>query len=212
MRLDDWVLCRIHKKSNNFQFSDQDQEGSTVEEESLDNNLNGASPKSEANDDHDHQFHPTTMTMSKSYSITDLLNTIDYSALAQLLDGPAEPEPPLIYPTTTQTHEALLNYNNNVNNNSHFNLPQVDACSSDYVAPNNCNGLKRTRVMTMDGAESSFDDGSSNFSRKLKLPSDSRSSGHGHFGSTSSYCNQQLVDTSGFQYSSLLSYPFLEMQ
>jgi hypothetical protein len=152
------------------------------------------------------------MTISKSYSITDLLNSIDYSALSQLLDAPAEPdEPPLIYPTTTQTHQA--HYNNNVNRNSHFNLPQVDACSSDYVAPNNCNGPKRKRVMTMDGADSSFDDGSSNFSRKLKLPSDSRSSGHSHFGSTtSSYCNQQLVDTSGFQHSSLLSYPFLEMQ
>jgi len=198
-------------------LSDQDQEGSTVEEESLNNKMNGtitASPKSEANDDHDHQFHPTTMTMtmSKSYSITDLLNTIDYSALSQLLDAPAEPEPPLIYPTTTQTHESLLNYNNN---SHYFNLPQVDACS-DHVAPN-CNGLKRKRVMTMDGAESSALDGSSssNFSRKLKLPSDSiRSSSHSHFGSTtSSYCNQQqLVDTSGFQYSSLLSYPFLEMQ
>jgi len=217
MRLDDWVLCRIHKKSNNFQLSDQDQEGSTVEEESLNNKMNGtitASPKSEANNDgHDHQFHQTTMAMNKSYSITDLLNTIDYSALSQLLDAPAEPEPPLIYPTTTQTHhEALLNYNNYVNN-SHFNLPQVDAYS-DHVATN-CNGLKRKRVMTMDGAESSFDDdGSSNFSRKLlKLPSDSRSSSHSHFGSTtSSYCNQQLVDTSGFQYSSVLSYPFLEMQ
>ena len=187
-----------------------------MEEESLNNNMNGtiaASPnKSEANNDHD-QFHPTTMTMNKSYSITDLLNTIDYSALSQLLDAPTEPEPPLIYPTTTQTHhEALLNYNNYVNN-SHFNLPQVDAYS-DHVATN-CNGLKRKRVMTMDGAESSFDDdGSSNFSRKLlKLPSDSRSSRHSHFGSTtSSYCNQQLVDTSGFQYSSVLSYPFLEMQ
>ena len=187
-----------------------------MEEESLNNKMNvtiTASPKSEANNDgHDHQFHPTTMTMtmSKSYSITDLLNTIDYSALSQLLDAPAEPEPPLIYPTTTQTHESLLNYNNN---SHYFNLPQVDAYS-DHVATN-CNGLKRKRVMTMDGAESSFDDdGSSNFSRKLlKLPSDSRSSSHSHFGSTtSSYCNQQLVDTSGFQHSSLLSYPFLEMQ
>ncbi|RLM48683.1 NAC transcription factor 29-like [Panicum miliaceum] len=200
MRLDDWVLCRIHKKSNNFQFSDQDQEGSTVEEESLNNNMNGA------NDDHDHQFHQT-MTMSKSYSITDLLNNIDYSALSQLLDGPAEAdEPPLIYPTTAQTHQALLNYNNNVNNDSHFGSPQVDDARSDYVAPANCNDLKRKRMMATDGAESSFDDGSSNFSAiKLKLPSDSRSSG------TSSYCNQQLVDTSGFhfQYSSLLSYPFL---
>ncbi|CAN6344255.1 unnamed protein product [Urochloa humidicola] len=210
MRLDDWVLCRIHKKSNNFQFSDQDQEGSTVEEESLNNNntnstISAASPKSElASNDHDDQFHPATMTMSKSYSITDLLNNIDYSTLSQLLD-----EPPLIYPTTTTQTNQQLNHNNN----SHLNnlAPQVDACSDDYVAPN-CNGLKRKRVMTMDGAESSLDDGSNSFSTKLlKLPSESRSS-HSHFGSTSSYCNQQLVDTSGFQYSSLLSYPFLEMQ
>ncbi|CAN6357456.1 unnamed protein product [Urochloa humidicola] len=211
MRLDDWVLCRIHKKSNNFQFSDQDQEGSTVEEESLNNNMNStisaASPKSELANDHDHhQFQPATMTMSKSFSITDLLNTIDYSALSDLLD-----EPPLIYPATTQTNQQL-NYNNNVNNSHLNNLAQVDACS-DHVAPN-CNGLKRKRVMTMDGAESSFDDGSNSFSRKLlKLPSDSIRSSHSHFGSTSSNCNhQQLVDTSGFQYSSLLSYPFLEMQ
>ncbi|CAN6380413.1 unnamed protein product [Urochloa humidicola] len=207
MRLDDWVLCRIHKKSNNFQFSDQDQEGSTVEEESLNNNnmnsTSAASPKSELANDHDDQFQQTTMTMSKSYSITDLLNTIDYSTLSQLLD-----EPPLIYPrTTTQTNQAI-NYNSTVNN-SHFNLPQVDACS-DYVAPN-CNGLKRKRVMTMDGADPSFDDGSSSFNRKLlKQPSDSRNGSHSHFGSTSSYCNQQFVDTSGFQYSSLLSYPFLQ--
>ncbi|OEL20043.1 hypothetical protein BAE44_0018938 [Dichanthelium oligosanthes] len=206
MRLDDWVLCRIHKKSNNFQLSDQDQEGSTVEEESLNNTMNGtsaASPKSEALD-YDHQFHQTAVSMSKSFSLTDLLNNIDYSTLSQMLDAPAEAEPLLIYPTT-QTHQAL-NFDSNTNTN--FNLPQVDACS-DYVAAN-CNGLKRKRVMTMDGSEY-LDDGSNNFSTKLKLPSDSRSS-HSHFGSTSSYCNQQLVDTSGFQYSSLLSYPFLQMQ
>ncbi|CAN6339440.1 unnamed protein product [Urochloa humidicola] len=209
MRLDDWVLCRIHKKSNNFQFSDQDQDGSTVEEESLNNNnmnstISAASPKSELANDHDD---PATMTMSKSFSITDLLNTIDYSTLSELLD-----EPPLIYPTTTtQTNQAIINNNSNVNNSHLNNLAQVDAWS-DHVAPPNCNGLKRKRVMTMDGAESSFDDGSNSFSRKLlKLPSDSRGS-HSHFGSTSSYCNEQLVDTSGFQYSSLLSYPFLEMQ
>jgi hypothetical protein len=77
-QLDDWVLCRIHKKSNNFQISDQ--EGLTVEEESLNNNLNNstsaASPKSDANDDDGDQlqFQATTTTMTsmgKSYSSTD---------------------------------------------------------------------------------------------------------------------------------------------
>jgi hypothetical protein len=244
-QLDDWVLCRIHKKSNNFQFGDPEQEegSSTVEEESLNNNINSAaSPKSDANDgdrdDDDHQFQfqaaaaatTTTMSMSKSYSITDLLNTIDYTALSQLLD-----EPPLIYPTTetAQSHHqaALHSYNSNamMNNNSHsINnlLPQVDYVLN--APPDNCNGglMKRKRVMTVDGggaeSPSSFDDGSSSsFSTKLlkKLPSDSaRSSGHfagSMSGGGGSYCNQQqLVDTTsgGFQYSSLLSYPFLEMQ
>ncbi|XP_062182942.1 NAC transcription factor 29-like [Phragmites australis] len=211
MRLDDWVLCRIHKKSNNFQlFSDQEQEGSTVEEDSLVSNMNttGApSPKSEARGEDDESFRPTSM--SKSCSLTDLLDTIDYSALSQLLlDGSSSDAPvdepqqsPLIYPTPA-CH--ALNYN--VNSSNISMPPQVDAYS-DYIA--NCNGVKRKRMMTMDGANSfAFDDGIS-FTKKLQLPSDSRS---GHFGSTSSYCNQQLVETSGFQYNSLLSNPFLEMQ
>jgi hypothetical protein len=226
-QLDDWVLCRIHKKSNNFQFGDPEQEegSSTVEEESLNNNNmnSAASPKSDANDDdHDQlQFQPTTTmtSMSKSYSITDLLNTFDYSALSQLLDEP----PLIIYPAaaatpTTQTQHQALDSNNYCNHNdavmnssSHFIdlLPRVDACSK--------------RVMTVDGGgaeppSSSFFDGgsSSSFSTKLlkKLPSDSTRG--------SSYCNQQqqqqqkllLADTTSgaFQYSSLLSYPFLEMQ
>lgn len=223
-QLDDWVLCRIHKKSNNLQISDhQDQEGSTVEEDySLNNNnMNSTTappPKSEALD---HQFHQSTMSMSKSCSLTDLLNTIDdCSTLSQLLlDAPAEP---LMYPmTTTQTHQSSLNYNNDdsVNKSQHYyltSLPQVvDACSDYFGAAANCNGLKRKRVMTTDdGAEESLlDDGGNNsFSRKLKLPSNSTRSSSSRFGS---YCNQQQLvdDTSGFfQHSSLLSYPFIQMQ
>jgi hypothetical protein len=246
-QLDDWVLCRIHKKSNNFRFGDPEQEegSSTVEEESLNNNINSAaSPRSDANDgdrddDHDQfQFQApataaaataaTTTTMSKSYSITDLLNTIDYTALSQLLD-----EPPLIYPTaaTAQSHHqaAPHSFNSNavMNSNSHsINnlLPQVDYVLN--APPNSCNGglMKRKRVMTVDGGDaespSSFDDGNSRkLLKKLPSPSDSaRSSGHfagSASGGGGGYCNQQqLVDTSGgFQYSSLLSsYPFLEMQ
>ncbi|TVU50664.1 hypothetical protein EJB05_02043 [Eragrostis curvula] len=190
MRLDDWVLCRIYKKSNNFQFSDQEQEGSTVEEDtSLNNNMNGVpSPKSETAHTTDDRFPPLSMT--KSYSLTDFFNTIDYSTLSELLlDVPAGPEPqqsPLIY-TTPASHSL-----NDVNNS--INMPQVDALYSDYGA--NYNGLKRARIMTVDGV-SSFDDGSS-FTKKMQLPNDSRSG-----------CNQQLAEaSSSFQYSNLLSHPF----
>nr|QIM56793.1 NAC domain-containing protein 10-1 [Phyllostachys edulis] len=201
MRLDDWVLCRIYKKSNNFQqFSSDYQEqedGSTVEEGSV--TINETSPNSEAPAGDD-QFRP--MTISKSCSLTDLLSTItmDYSALSQLpLDGPPEPmQSPLIYATPPcQT----LNYNNNVN--SHISLPQVDACSY-YSA--NYNGMKRKRVVT-DSARFLEDGGS--ITKEPPLQSNSRIS---NFGSTSSYCNQQLADQSSFQYSSLLSHPFMNQQ
>lgn len=222
IQLDDWVLCRIHKKSNDFhQLSSSEQEqqegSSTVEQES---------PKSESVEhEHEHdpfQFHHQRLAMTKSCSLTDLLNSIDYSALSQILDGPPvdgseavlPQQSPLIYPTmTTQTHQAL-NYNNN-----NLNLPHTNAASSEFVVANNCNNgvnvNKRKRMVISsaamnDGAAESLDDGSNGFGRKLMkvLPSDSTN----HFGS-SSYCNQQVVDTSGlFQYSSLLNYPFLEMQ
>jgi len=230
MRLDDRVLCRIHKKSNDFQFqllSEQEQEqeqdgSSTVEQES---------PKSESLEQEQFQFQlhqTTTLTMTKSCSLTDLLNSIDYSALSQILaDGPVDgnqeqlPQPqqnppPLIYTTTThETHQALINnYNNNNNklNSSHLNyLPHTNAACSDYVvvANNNYdNGVNKRKRMMMMTAAGAMDEGagSNGFSKKLKavLPTDSKNS---------SYCNQQVVDTSGlFQYSSLLSYPFLEMQ
>ncbi|CAD6258577.1 unnamed protein product [Miscanthus lutarioriparius] len=222
MRLDDWVLCRIHKKSNDFQLSsdhqEQEQEGSsTVEQES---------PKPEPLEHDQFQFHQTTLT--KSCSLTDLLNSIHYSsALSQVLDGPVDgsealpqQNPPLIYPTTThETHQAL-NYNNNNNNNHLISLPhtKATACSADSVVANNCNnGVNKRKRMTTaamnDGVES-FDYGSNGFSSKPKvLPTDSRNSSHLGSTSSSSYCNQQVVDTSGlFQHSSLLSYPFLEMQ
>ncbi|EES16571.1 NAC transcription factor 25 [Sorghum bicolor] len=247
MRLDDWVLCRIHKKSNDFQLSDQEQEkeGSTVEE--LDTLANTTNTDNSMNDStetttlghHDQLRHETAAmtTMSKSCSLTDLLNSIDYASLSQMfLDIPAEAEEPaqqqstpLIYPPATQTtHQAALtsnnNYDNNVMNNSNLPIAAVDA----VIAGSDNSGVKKRnkRVMAVDGAaaESCFDDGSSDSfsSKKLKLPSDSRIAGH--FGTTASsyyYCNNQLqlVDSamsSGFhQYSSLLlssSNPFLSQQ
>ncbi|KAK3136011.1 hypothetical protein QOZ80_5BG0426680 [Eleusine coracana subsp. coracana] len=218
MRLDDWVLCRIYKKSNNFLVSsDQEQEeGSTVEEDSSLNNNNIHSPKSEeaAHATDNHQFHPN-LSMTKSCSLTDLLNTIDYSALSQLLllDAPAETEPrqqsPLIY--TTPPACQPLNVNNN--NNNSVNMPQVDErLFSDYCGAN-YNGLKRKRIMTTTVDGGSFDDGTSSFKKILQVPTSDSRSGTFFGGSTSSgsYCNQQLAEaaSSNFQYSGLLSHPFL---
>jgi hypothetical protein len=202
-QLDDWVLCRIHKKSNDFQFSEQEG-SSTVDEEAdssfLNNDgMNGGeaetSPRYEkASNDDDHPHRPSMMI--ESCSLTDLLSSIDYSALSQLLldARPAEePEPqqqqrPLIYPTPPCQHPLINYYMVN-------EQPQVDDLCPDYGASYNNNGLKRKRIMTVldDGASSFFDDGS-RVKEKLQLPSsDSRSGGGTFFGSTSGYCNQQLM-------------------
>jgi hypothetical protein len=189
----DWVLCRIYKKSNNFQFSDQEQEGSSTVEEEADSFLLKSEEAAHPTDDH-HQFHPH-LSMTKSCSLTDLLNNIDYSALSQLLlDAPAEEADPLIY-TTPACHQPP----NVSNSNNSIDTPRVDSSCSDYCGGSYSNGrLKRKRIMTTDGA-SSFDD--------------SRSGAF--FGSTSGYCNQQLAEaaaSSSFQYGGPLSHPFMNQQ
>jgi hypothetical protein len=205
----DWVLCRIYKKSNNFQFSDQEQEGSSTVEEEADSFLPKSEEAAHPTDDH-HQFHPH-LSMTKSCSLTNLLNNIDYSALSQLLlDAPADEEAdPLIY-TTPACHQPL-----HVNNNNNgINTPRVDSSCSDYCGASYSNSrLKRKRIMTTDGCgASTFDDGSS-LKNKLQLPSDSRSGAF--FGSTGGYCNHQLAEaaaSSSFQYGGLLSHPFMNHQ
>jgi hypothetical protein len=219
-QLDDWVLCRIYKKSNDFHFSDQ--EGSSAVEEAgssfLNNNsVNGGETETslryEKASKDDHHPHPSMMT--KSCSLTDLLNNIDYSALSQLLldAPPAEPDEPqqqqqrpLIYPTPAACHHPL---NHKVNEQ-----PQVDALCPDYGASYNNNGLKRKRIMTaVDGAASAFFDDGSRSKEKLQLqPSDSRCGGGSFFGSTSGYCNQQLPEAASSSFLQYNSHPFMNQQ
>ncbi len=219
-QLDDWVLCRIHKKSNDFNSSDQhdqEPEGSTVDEQLEDiHDNNSSSQQPPAPPDMNNQqsdFQPmTAMSMSKSCSLTDLLNNLDCAALSQfLLDGSSDaiaelpaPPSPLIYPNQT------LNYNIN-NNMPHAFESRLDH-HDGYVNNYNVNGLRRKRMMACSAT--SFDDGSSSSSsdflhvakKPLLLPSDSRGSGFG-----GGYCNQQLSETAtGFQFQNgnMLSHPF----
>ncbi|KAF0919356.1 hypothetical protein E2562_029304 [Oryza meyeriana var. granulata] len=206
MRLDDWVLCRIHKKSNDFNSSDhqQDQpEGSTVEQpEDIHENKSSEHPAAAEKNEQQASFQPMTMSMSKSCSLTDLLNTIDCAALSQLLldgssdmvaDQPPAPPSPLIYPNPCQT----LNYDAN------NNMPHAFEARLDHHV-NNYNRLRRKRMMACSSA-TSFDDGNVQVTKKQLLPGDSSGSGFG-----GGYCNQQLAETStAFQFqNSLLSHPF----
>uniref|UniRef100_A0A0D9XWE6 NAC domain-containing protein n=1 Tax=Leersia perrieri TaxID=77586 RepID=A0A0D9XWE6_9ORYZ len=211
-QLDDWVLCRIHKKSNDFSDQqEQEPEGSTVDqlEEIHENNSSQTPAPADMNNEHS-AFHPMMMSMSKSCSLTDLLNTIDCAALSQfLLDGSSESAEPTAPPSPLIYNDPCQSLNYNVNNN----MPHAFDARQDHHADGhvkNYNGLRRKRMMACSSGVTSFDDGSSEFlqvTKKPLLPSDSRgSSGFG-----GGYCNQQLAETTtGFQFqnSSLLSHPF----
>ncbi|KAL5204229.1 hypothetical protein ABZP36_009100 [Zizania latifolia] len=216
MRLDDWVLCRIHKKSNDFS-SDQHEhepEGSTVDQlEDIHehNSCSGLAPAADMNEQPSLSSFQPMMNMSKSCSLTDLFNIIDCAELSQLLLGgsssdvaeqlqPAAPPSPLIYATPHPSFTLNYNMNSNDgiidNNNTQHAVDDARLDHHDgYV--NNYNGPRRKRMMACS-ALSSFDDGSdfAQVAKKPLLHDDSRGSSFG------GYCNQQLAEiTTGFEYS-----------
>ncbi|XP_020102222.1 NAC transcription factor 29-like isoform X2 [Ananas comosus] len=73
MRLDDWVLCRIYKKSSQLNSAEHEQEDSGVEDSYV-SSLPNSSPKN-------------SLKLPKSSSLTDLLDSVDYSALSRLLES-----------------------------------------------------------------------------------------------------------------------------
>lgn len=70
IKLGDWVLCRIYKKSSHLW--DLEQEGSSVED------IHTSNPKNNKQ--------VNTLKAEKSISLSDLLNEADYSTLSQLFD------------------------------------------------------------------------------------------------------------------------------
>ncbi|XP_065012434.1 NAC domain-containing protein 2-like [Musa acuminata AAA Group] len=77
MRLDDWVLCRIYKKSHHQPSMDAEKDDSGVEDVAM------PTPPS-ATQQHD------TAKLPKSYSLSELLDAADFSALSRLLERPAD--------------------------------------------------------------------------------------------------------------------------
>ncbi|CAL9083692.1 unnamed protein product [Musa textilis] len=77
MRLDDWVLCRIYKKSHHQPSMDAEKDESGVEDVAM------PTPPS-ATRQHD------TARLPKSYSLSELLDAADFSALSRLLERPAD--------------------------------------------------------------------------------------------------------------------------
>lgn len=152
LQLDDWVLCRIYKKSSQLNSAEHEQEDSGVEDSYV-SSLPNSSPKN-------------SLKLPKSSSLTDLLDSVDYSALSRLLESttdiPSYEFGPLGY---TSLNQPLISSSSN---NSHHQFFETGSSSPALIAEN---GAKRQRVVS-----SCFEDGG-NALQTVKRPSDhSRSS------------------------------------
>ncbi|WOL18032.1 hypothetical protein Cni_G26825 [Canna indica] len=94
MRLDDWVLCRIYRKISR-QDTDKDL---TVEDDVF-----IPAPPSAAE-------HESNLVLPKSYSLSELLNAVDYSEISRLLETPA----------LENNSFATINSNEEFNNGSNY--------------------------------------------------------------------------------------------
>ncbi|XP_008793367.1 NAC domain-containing protein 2-like [Phoenix dactylifera] len=137
MRLDDWVLCRIYKKSNHLEpvppLIDQEQDDSSPEDNYYSNPTNIT------------QQNP--LRLPKSFSISEFLE--DYSSFSHLLDnqpempGSSDPGSLMGQPSSNQ-----LYVNSSGNNNLVQQLSQAEPS-----APNAGNSLKRQRMSDIHSEE-----------------------------------------------------------
>ncbi|XP_010922870.1 NAC domain-containing protein 2 [Elaeis guineensis] len=146
MRLDDWVLCRIYKKSNHTLSMDRQQEDISVEDVFMPS-LTNTTPQN--NPPH----------LPKSCSLTDLLENVDFSALSQLLENTADipsfQQDQVVHPSSDQ---PFIN-NSSSSNRSNIFIPQLSQTESPVLPAEN--GLKRERAI-----DSCLEDGG-----KLSRPS-----------------------------------------
>ncbi|KAJ3669126.1 hypothetical protein LUZ60_011076 [Juncus effusus] len=104
MRLDDWVLCRIYKKTSHSQPSDQEEEEQSVTQDP--NSTNSSNPSPISN---------TSFTLPKSASLVNLLesfDSLDYPALSRLLDISDLPALDLGSINNSKLNQPLMNNNN----------------------------------------------------------------------------------------------------
>ncbi|RWW16742.1 hypothetical protein GW17_00019359 [Ensete ventricosum] len=140
MRLDDWVLCRIYKKSNHQLPLDAEQEGTA--------GVEAASP---------HGMRQNSfLKLPKSYSLTELLDAADYSTLARLLENP---------PDVLGSQNCWINYpeSNPPPFIPHCNQPELAVPINDRV-------LKRKQMVNSSSCCFEEDDGFSFPAKKPTVP------------------------------------------
>ncbi|KAG1338212.1 NAC domain-containing protein 2 [Cocos nucifera] len=141
MRLDDWVLCRIYKKSNHTLSMDREREDIAVEDVFMPS-LTNTTP----------QNNPPNLP--KSCSLTDLLENVDFSALSQLLEStpdiPSFQQDQVVHPSSNQPF--IDNSSSGSSNGSSFFLAQLSQTESPVLPAEN--GLKRERTI-----DACFEDG-----------------------------------------------------
>lgn len=150
MRLDDWVLCRIYKKSSHTLLMDPEQEDSAMEDVFMPR-LTNATPQN------------SPPKLPKSCSLTELLENVDYSAISQLLENPSDmpslEQAPIAYPIS---NPPLIHNNSSSSNVNSFLVQHISQTEPPVVPAEH--GLKRQRAVG-----SCFEDGSDLSHRSKRL-------------------------------------------
>ncbi|KAL0929060.1 hypothetical protein M5K25_001000 [Dendrobium thyrsiflorum] len=139
MRLDDWVLCRIYKKSNHLSptMMDQEQQDPCGEETCFPAMENQMMPQNHG------------MKLQKASSISEFLK--DYSPLLNLLDN--QPELPMFDTNSIVGHpllsQTIINQSREGNGTGYF-LPQLSQADSPVSI-----GAKRQKMADCNSEESS---------------------------------------------------------
>lgn len=177
LQLDDWVLCRIYKKSNSLPsvpLMDQEQEDSVTEDPYLPTLQNIAQESS-------------ALKLPNSSSISDVLE--DYAALSHLFD--TQPEFNAIL-EANQTSNQLFPNGSNSGNCSNYSVPQRFETESACLLDQQNIPSKRQRITAEVYPETSKKQQNdlvlmTNFSNQL------------FDGSQYSFLNQQLLLNSHFR-------------
>ncbi|KAG6522949.1 hypothetical protein ZIOFF_020106 [Zingiber officinale] len=118
MRLDDWVLCRIYKKSN----TQEGEKESSSSAEDVDVSINASPPRTATS------LRDSILNLPKTYSFSELMSAVDHPEISQLLEHP---------------YDALGLWNNSFSQDASHSSFLIETDPSVLMTENNNNSLKR---------------------------------------------------------------------
>nr|QTV99351.1 NAC transcription factor [Lilium hybrid cultivar] len=161
MRLDDWVLCRIYKKTNS-QSVEQPEDSTSTEDGYISSSQTfNMNPPAQESNSKLHTMNPpaqeSNSKLHKSFSVSELLLD-DYPSLSHMFDTPADNMAGSLangmnYPMAADTYlkrQRPVDEGSSSNNNGLMQPPKKrnDSCNLTSIAMNNQFDINQYNIMT----------------------------------------------------------------